>query len=212
MSFAVAQLNQILQKLQNGSDIGSVTLTRDSTRPGQSRWPGDPVTREPKTRFQHCSASTLHIRRKKITSEIRPQYFRLILFTHARAHMHTWASERRVTSSLDGISKTPVRKFTIRLRTCEVIDRVSKNRESQATGNNKIPTMMDGEWRATRRPVWRRRRRRRPAELLTAVGGHPPRSAAVKVLHGCVYSITPASSDRPTLRCRPLRRHRSLPD
>jgi len=28
--------------IKTGSDTGSVTLTRDPTRPGQNRWPGDP--------------------------------------------------------------------------------------------------------------------------------------------------------------------------
>jgi len=27
---------------KTGSDAGSITLTRDPTRPGQNRWPGDP--------------------------------------------------------------------------------------------------------------------------------------------------------------------------
>jgi len=41
---------------KTGSDTGSVTLTRDPTWPGQNRWPDDPVIRDLKTWFQHCSA------------------------------------------------------------------------------------------------------------------------------------------------------------
>jgi len=35
-------------------ETGSKALTRDPTRPGQNRWPGDPVTRDPETRFHLC--------------------------------------------------------------------------------------------------------------------------------------------------------------
>jgi len=41
-------------KLKTASNTGSDTLTRDPTRPGQNRWPGDPVTRDSETRFHLC--------------------------------------------------------------------------------------------------------------------------------------------------------------
>jgi len=34
-------------KLKTGSNTGSDTLTRDPTRPGQSRWPDDPWPGDP---------------------------------------------------------------------------------------------------------------------------------------------------------------------
>jgi len=46
-------------KLKIGSNTAADTLTRDPTRPGQNRWPGDPVTRDPETRFHLWFASNI---------------------------------------------------------------------------------------------------------------------------------------------------------
>jgi len=50
-------------QLKTGSNTGSVTLTRDPTRPGQNRWPGDPWPGDPvpslpwseRMKLRHCT-------------------------------------------------------------------------------------------------------------------------------------------------------------
>jgi len=87
-------------KLKTGSNIRSDTLTRDPIRPGQNRWPGDLVTRDPVPSLQQWQKSAKFLLFCCVFVRLFSVYFVPVFHFYAsvtvrRCHVSMWSVRAR---------------------------------------------------------------------------------------------------------------------